>query len=76
MFLNKGYDADDDDDDDDDVSVLLLTFISLRGVVIFFSAVNYADFHQVGRMCFIPQVLNCSKISNRSVLRVYRGAIF
>ena len=30
------------------VSVLSLIFISLRGVVIFVSAVNYADFHQAG----------------------------
>ena len=45
------------------VSVLSLIFISLRGVVIFVSAVNYADFHQAGY----------GEISSRPVLRVYRG---
>ena len=45
-----------------ELSVLLLIFISFRGVVIFFfSQVNYADFHRTGRMCFIPKLLNYSK---------------
>ena len=48
------------------VSVLSLIFISLRGVVIFVSAVNYADFHRAGQ----------GEISSRPVLRVYRGTIF